>query len=122
MYVEIINTHPHLEIESDLRPGQILLRPAIPSDSLDVEGEKYRAMVTNEVENISKSRSGDLESFLNKPDRPFLILPNKCGPFKSAYAETNLNHILLLNQIKNPKRKGTPIFDPEYLDNYITNS
>lgn len=114
-YSEIINTQPTLEIDGDLTPTGFSLGPMIPRDAMEAEAEKYKSMAINLMEENQRDASG----FLNKDDRPFFHLNNRCGPMKSAYAETLLNHILLLNIIKNPKQDRKPVLPIDYLDNYM---
>jgi hypothetical protein len=49
-------------------------------------------------------------------DRPFLKMRNRCGPFKSAYAENMLNQMQIINMLKS--RRDGNLLNPDDLDCY----
>lgn len=97
-YFEIVNTHVCLNVDFYKQNIQNLyLKPSFTAEQLNKESMSYKLLIDMDIEVFSH----DEEALLNSPERKFLILKNKCGPFKSAYAETNLNYVLLLNQVRN---------------------
>ena len=104
-FTEITNTYPLLEIDQDLRPLSFNIRPSVPQSQIENESEQYKQMVIDIVEEIehlnNENQDKDIDQYLHSSDRPFLKLINKCGPFKSAYAEVMLNKVLLVNSLKN---------------------
>ena len=56
---------------------------------------------------------------LHDEDRPFFKMVNKCGQFKSAYAEAALNSMAIINATQNKQRKGQPVLPNDQLDIYI---
>lgn len=119
-FTEITNTYPHLDLDGDLQPLGFTIRAALPALSMSAEAEQYRSMVINTVEeHLSKSLK-PIEELLHGESRPFMHLVNMCGGLKSAYAEVLMNQVLIVN-MKNPGKKGQPLFEPAFLDNYIDN-
>ncbi len=99
-FTEITNTHPNLQIDAHLNPVTFNIMPGIELQKLESEANDYCEKTIAHIKH-RLSLNPDEEELMNDPQRGFYIIKNNCGAFKSAYSESLLQYVLLINTVKN---------------------